>query len=329
MSSHAPIIEGSSSSIQELLIPFRSPDTSPKEMLNTVHKLTRHVVEAGQAHDQTLRHVTAIPILRAGMPMFVGAQGLFESCGCILARCHKKKGTQEVIVDWLGRAPFPAAVDDGRLVILDTIIATGDTIVKLCDDLWERMGSDGHDNETGAGCEGKYQPRSVIVMTCYAAPEALEKIARHPIVQYVVVAAKADSCDAAGYLVPYTHGDMGDKLYGLQPRVDNVVVAKNQDEDAVKAAVEDLLTKKGGMWTLTQDGTAIEREILFPTFKAAQRFINQIAEEAARHRHHPEWSNVYNKVTLRWTTHEPRGLTQQDIDLARLCDKHSQGEVEK
>lgn len=255
MSSPAPIIDVPSHSIQDLLIPFRSPTSSPKEMQDTVHQLTRHVVLAAKAFDSTLCHTTMIPVLRGAMPMFVAAQPLFESCSCILARCHKSKGTKDVIVEWLGRSPFPPAADDGRLVILDTVSATGDTILQLCDELWEGSG---------------HAARSVVVMACYAAPKALEKVARHPIVQYVVVAQRADSCDPAGYLVPYTHGDIGDKLYGVPRRETPVpVVAEGQDVDAVTAGVEGLLVKNGGLWNLTPDGTAIERDIEFRTFKAA------------------------------------------------------------
>ena len=42
---------------------------------------------------------------------------------------------------------------------------------------------------------------------------------------------------------------------------------------------------------------------------------------AERHNHHPEWSNVYNRVTVRWTTHSEGGVTDLDLKLARLCDR--------
>lgn len=37
--------------------------------------------------------------------------------------------------------------------------------------------------------------------------------------------------------------------------------------------------------------------------------------------HHPEWANVYNSVFIKWTTHEPSGISQIDLESARLCDE--------
>ena len=48
--------------------------------------------------------------------------------------------------------------------------------------------------------------------------------------------------------------------------------------------------------------------------------MTQIAIEAESHNHHPEWRNVYNKVTITWTTHDVQGLSMNDIELAHICD---------
>jgi 4a-hydroxytetrahydrobiopterin dehydratase len=48
--------------------------------------------------------------------------------------------------------------------------------------------------------------------------------------------------------------------------------------------------------------------------------MKQIAIEAESHNHHPEWCNVYNKVTITWTTHDVQGLSMKDIELAHQCD---------
>jgi 4a-hydroxytetrahydrobiopterin dehydratase len=46
--------------------------------------------------------------------------------------------------------------------------------------------------------------------------------------------------------------------------------------------------------------------------------------------HHPEWSNVFNTTFIRWTTHNPKGLSAKDVDLAATCDSlaKSFGEME-
>ena len=53
----------------------------------------------------------------------------------------------------------------------------------------------------------------------------------------------------------------------------------------------------------------------------AQKFMNDVAAEAKRLRHHPEWSNIYNTVFIRWSTHDIGGLSSQDTQLARICDE--------
>jgi 4a-hydroxytetrahydrobiopterin dehydratase len=74
-------------------------------------------------------------------------------------------------------------------------------------------------------------------------------------------------------------------------------------------------------WTLDGDSKAIEKEFLFKGFNGAFGFMTRVALAAERHNHHPEWSNVYNRVTIRWTTHSEGGVTDLDLKLARLCDR--------
>ena len=49
-------------------------------------------------------------------------------------------------------------------------------------------------------------------------------------------------------------------------------------------------------------------------------FMNTVAEECKKQKHHPEWSNVYNKTHIRWTTHSPEGLSSKDTHMAQFCD---------
>ena len=87
-------------------------------------------------------------------------------------------------------------------------------------------------------------------------------------------------------------------------------------DDALAAALADL---KG--WTLVANGKAIEAEFRFSGFNAAFGFMSRVALAAERRNHHPEWSNVYNRVTIRWTTHSEGGVTDLDIKLAGSCSR--------
>jgi hypothetical protein len=50
-------------------------------------------------------------------------------------------------------------------------------------------------------------------------------------------------------------------------------------------------------------------------------FMNEVAKECMVQRHHPEWTNVFNRVVIRWTTHAPRGMSLKDTYMARFCDE--------
>ena len=70
-----------------------------------------------------------------------------------------------------------------------------------------------------------------------------------------------------------------------------------------------------------RDGaTALSRDLRFADFNAAFAFMTDVAVVADRMDHHPEWSNVYNRVSIRLTTHDAGGLTARDVALARAVD---------
>ena len=72
-------------------------------------------------------------------------------------------------------------------------------------------------------------------------------------------------------------------------------------------------------WTFDQNG--LSRECRFADFVAAFGFMGKVALLAERANHHPEWSNVYNRVTIRLTSHDLGGITDRDISLATEIDK--------
>ncbi|MFC5461315.1 4a-hydroxytetrahydrobiopterin dehydratase [Massilia niabensis] len=77
-------------------------------------------------------------------------------------------------------------------------------------------------------------------------------------------------------------------------------------------------------WTLDAACNAIHRKFLFDGFVEAFAFMTQVALAAEKRNHHPEWSNVYNRVHITLTTHDAGGLTQLDIELARYIDAVAQ-----
>lgn len=70
-------------------------------------------------------------------------------------------------------------------------------------------------------------------------------------------------------------------------------------------------------------GGVITRQFTFGDFVGAFSFMTAVALQAEKRNHHPEWNNVYNRVTITLTTHDANGLTTQDIDLARFADQTS------
>jgi 4a-hydroxytetrahydrobiopterin dehydratase len=68
------------------------------------------------------------------------------------------------------------------------------------------------------------------------------------------------------------------------------------------------------------DRMAIERSLTFADFNAAFGFMTRVALLAEAIDHHPEWSNVYNRVDILLTTHDAGGLTERDVRMARFID---------
>ena len=72
-------------------------------------------------------------------------------------------------------------------------------------------------------------------------------------------------------------------------------------------------------WELKE--SRIQKEWIFKNFIEAFGFITKVALISEKLNHHPNWQNVYNKVTIKLTTHDMGGLTQKDIISAEEIDK--------
>lgn len=72
-------------------------------------------------------------------------------------------------------------------------------------------------------------------------------------------------------------------------------------------------------WTIKDE--KLHRELKFKNFVQAWGFMTQVAILAQEMDHHPEWFNVYSRVTIDLTTHEADGISTRDFELAQKIDK--------
>ena len=73
-------------------------------------------------------------------------------------------------------------------------------------------------------------------------------------------------------------------------------------------------------WQQTGERDAISRSFKFGDFTEAFGFMTRVALAAEKMDHHPEWSNVYNRVEITLSTHDAGGLSERDIALAKIID---------
>lgn len=85
------------------------------------------------------------------------------------------------------------------------------------------------------------------------------------------------------------------------------------------AARDSLLAELAG-WRLADGRDAIEKRFVFKDFNEAFGFMTRVALMADKIDHHPEWSNVYNRVDILLTTHDCDGLSERDAALARFIE---------
>jgi 4a-hydroxytetrahydrobiopterin dehydratase len=73
-------------------------------------------------------------------------------------------------------------------------------------------------------------------------------------------------------------------------------------------------------WKFDADRPGLVRSFEFRDFSEAFGFMTRVALAAEKACHHPEWSNVYNRVEILLTTHDAGGISKRDTDLAREID---------
>jgi 4a-hydroxytetrahydrobiopterin dehydratase len=83
--------------------------------------------------------------------------------------------------------------------------------------------------------------------------------------------------------------------------------------------IKELLSGKFTEWSFNE--TFLTRKLQFKNFVEAFSFMTAVALEAEKINHHPDWSNVYNNVVFKLSTHDANGVTLKDFDLAATIDR--------
>ena len=81
--------------------------------------------------------------------------------------------------------------------------------------------------------------------------------------------------------------------------------------------IDEELKKLSG-WNVKED--KLHKEFQFDNFNQAFGFMTRAAMEIEKMNHHPEWFNVYNRITVDLTTHEAGGITNNDVNLAKILN---------
>ena len=90
-------------------------------------------------------------------------------------------------------------------------------------------------------------------------------------------------------------------------------------QSVIDASLIKLNKDSGSLWRIKEG--KLHREFTFPDFILAFGFMTKVAMLAEKENHHPEWSNVYNRVVINLTTHEAGGISKRDFELAQEISK--------
>lgn len=96
-----------------------------------------------------------------------------------------------------------------------------------------------------------------------------------------------------------------------------------EDQHKRVGALSALLLLEG--WESVEGRDAIKKTYRFRDFNEAFGFMACVALRAEKMNHHPEWTNVYNRIDVVLTTHDANGVTGQDVALALFMDRLAQG----
>jgi 4a-hydroxytetrahydrobiopterin dehydratase len=106
----------------------------------------------------------------------------------------------------------------------------------------------------------------------------------------------------------------GSKLRRHIRRTEILAIAKLTDSEIATA-----LARLPG-WNRAEGRSAIVKKFQFADFNEAWGFMSRVALLAERQDHHPQWSNVWNRVEIVLSTHEAGGLSARDVKLAEAIE---------
>ena len=88
----------------------------------------------------------------------------------------------------------------------------------------------------------------------------------------------------------------------------------------IRLSQEDIEEELKDLQGWSVENEKLHKEFLFDNFNQAFGFMTRSAMEIEKMNHHPEWFNVYNKITIELTTHDAGGITKNDVNLAKILN---------
>ena len=169
------------------------PSATRQEVQASVHAITHELLQSTYEKEGN-ENILLVPVLRSGITMWETANNFFNAPETSFLTGDKEKGTNKAYISWTKRN----AIDNKKVIILDPIIATGDTLIQA----YEAITSTSE------------QSSDITIFSCYASPQGVEAVLTKAPQASLIVGCMAESVDADGYLIPSTNGDMGHKLFG-------------------------------------------------------------------------------------------------------------------
>lgn len=172
---------------------FRDPEITRAGARREVAHITAAALEAFRGFFGAAPLL--VPILRAGMAMWPAADAHFGQPHSSFVVARKTKGTGQVDLSFSSGLD---SVTGSGILMLDTVSATGDTVVSVAQALRRRH---------------PHAPINALI--CYASPEAIAAIEACQALTRLGIAVRSEGVDPQGWLLPRIGGDAGDKLYGV------------------------------------------------------------------------------------------------------------------